>query len=89
MKGYFFKALISMIVFFILVFFYMNNNIKNAKLNKDFSKIVRASIELEDNIKLLEVKYNNLIRNQYLEEKALNNFNMNMPQGEKIIRIKE
>ena len=84
----FLKALFSMIIFFTLVYFYMNINIENAKLNKKFSKLVRSSIELEDDIKLLEVRYNNLIRNQRLEEKALK-VNMNMPDGEKIIRIKE
>ena len=87
--NHFFKSLISLTILFGLLFYYMNLNIENAKLNRKFSKITFLSIELEDEIKLLEVKYNNQIRNQDLETKATAEFKMDMPLGDKIVRLQD
>ncbi len=87
--NHFFKSLLSLTVLFGLLFYYMNLNIENAKLNRKFSKITFLSIELEDDIKLLEVKYNNQIRNQDLETRAIAEFKMDMPLGDKIVRLQD
>ncbi len=87
-KQYFIKSVISLLILISIFFLYLNSNIKKSKLNEELSVITNNYIDLKGEISKLEIEYNKLTGNKILEKKAVDDFDMKMPEASDIIRVK-
>jgi len=84
---YFIKSVISLLVLSIIFFLYLEVNIKRFKLNKELSENTQKYINLRKEISKLEIEYSKLTRNEVLEKKAVEDFDMRLPEASDIIRV--